>query len=301
MKTDNVFIDGSFLSYRSQTQHCQVLGYKSSKDRWIPTGTLFSFFRDLVYLIDRYGASAKWAVIWDRESTVRKQIDPQYKANRRKDYDEGALEQYSSMKIQMKELQVMLPSAGIAQYWCPGYEADDVLATLVDMSEGRTVVVARDKDLYQFLRRGVRLYDLSKEKNYTWYKEEYGIEPWQWVVVQSLAGDSTDNIKGASGVGIKTAVKLVRTYKTLDGVLASGVLKEGDVHVIRLAEQLVTLRKYLLLDFTPSAFDSRKLQKFLEAKRMQRILERLDAFESVQSYDMEIGGDTASQESGVEF
>ncbi len=300
MMTNNVLIDGSFLSYRSQTQYCQALGYKSSGGHWIPTGTLFSFFRDLIYLIDRYGASAKWAVVWDRESTVRKQIDPQYKANRRKDYNEEAMEHHSNMRRQMKELQVMLPSAGIAQYWCPGYEADDVLATLIDMSKGRTVVVARDKDLYQLLRRGVRLYDLSKEKGYKWFSDEYGIEPEQWITVQALAGDSTDNIKGASGIGIKTAVKLVRTYKTTKGVIESKVLKEADVDTIRLAERLVWLRKDLLLDFEPSAFNRQRFQKYLETKRLQSVLERMDAFESIQLFDM-MGGDTFSEEGGVEF
>lgn len=279
----NVFIDASYVAHRSLTPFCIKLGYNND-GKWIPTGTIFAFFRDLLVLLKRYGTEAKYAIVWDSRPTERIAIDPNYKAHRRRDKSSDMYQNYVLMQRQMAELKVMFPLAGFSQYSCPGYEADDVLATLVDMSKGRTVLVERDKDLYQCLNRGVVLWDFAVEKDYTWFTDEYGIEPAQWTDVQSLAGDPTDNVKGIPGVGIKTAIRLLRSYGDLEGVLESGVIDRSLVKDVRLAQQLVTLNRHLLLDYTPARPNLKRLKRVIRHKRMMKILSQSHVFGKVRPY-----------------
>ncbi len=283
MRIHNVYIDGSFVGYRSLSPFFKDLGFTSTKSgKWIYTGTVYSFFRDLLSLIERYGSEARYAVTWDTKPTARREIDESYKANRRSDMTSEERTRFLSMRRQFKEISVMLRYSGITQYSCPGYEADDVLATLADMSKGKTILVVRDKDLYQVITRAVRLYDFNAEKGYKWFVGKFpGLEPEQWIDVQALTGDSTDNVTGVKGIGTKTAVKLLRSYGNLQSVLDSDVVDDKDRGTVLVARELVELKKHLLLDVVPPAKDFVKLKKILEAKRMKSVLDRLDLLNSV--------------------
>lgn len=284
MKIANVLIDGSFVSYRSMTSFCQKLGYEYPPGNWIPTGTVFSFMRDLLFLVERYGAGIRWAVIWDTEPVVRKAMYSDYKAHRHKDESEEVSSARIAMYLQMDELKAILPCAGFSQYWASGHEADDVMATLAHRVKGRTVIVARDKDLYQLLERGIRLYDFDSEKHYSWFVDRFGIEPAQWIEVQALTGDSTDNIRGVNGVGTKTAVRLLRAHGDLDAVLRTDLVKGGDVDAVRLARNLVELRKDLDLEHIQSQPDQTALRRFLLRKRIRRVLQQVTKFTMVRGF-----------------
>ena len=284
MRVHNVFIDASFVGYRSRTPHFMELGYKSSSKKWVATGTIYSFFRDLVNLIELYGQDTRYAVAWDTRPTVRREMSEDYKSNRRVGMTDEEEQALLTMRRQFKEISVLLRYAGIPQFMCPGYEADDVLATLADMSKGRTVIVVRDKDLYQTINRAVRLYDFHGIKDYKWFTENFGIEPHQWIDVQSLAGDSTDNVKGITGIGIKTAIKLVRAYGDLDSVVEkSNCVSDKDKEVVCTARKLVELKKHLLLDYIEPRKNIPVLKALLINKQMKNIVNRLDAFRGLSS------------------
>ncbi len=286
MKIANVFIDGSFLAWRSMSPHYQALGYNKD-DKFIPTGTIFTFMRDLLTIIDKYGSNPSYAVIWDSKGNKRKEIDPEYKANRNKKREKGTKEYdaYHTMMRQLKEVRILLPLAGITQIWCLGYEADDVLATLADMSiGGRNILIERDKDLYQCISRATRLDDLKCIKDYRWFIDEYTILPHQWIDVQSLTGDATDNIKGVKGIGLKTALSIVRSHGDIHEAYSNGVLNESQYNIALHAMKLVELQKHLLLDFTPPALDLVKLRKVLKRKGLIQASRRATVFQSVKGY-----------------
>lgn len=105
-----------------------------------------------------------------------------------------------------------------------GYEADDLIATYADMAlkAGCDVtVISADKDLMQLIRPGVEFYDPMKDKYFTPedVREKFGVYPDRVVDVQALAGDSTDNIPGVPGIGLKTAAELVNQFGSLEEVL----------------------------------------------------------------------------------
>ena len=104
------------------------------------------------------------------------------------------------------------------------YEADDLIATYAKQivkAGGKVTIISSDKDLMQLVSDKVRLYDPMKSKVLGEKEvfEKFGVKPSQVIDVQSLAGDSSDNVPGVPGIGIKTAAELIKKYKTLDVLL----------------------------------------------------------------------------------
>jgi DNA polymerase-1 len=167
----------------------------------------------------------------------------------------------------------VLEALGIPVISCPEWEADDILATLVrDLYPRSVVFVSSDKDLYQCVSERVSVYDLSKRRLVTLVQvsAEKGFQPHEVVGVLALTGDASDGVPGIRGIGIKTAVKLIRQYETVDSLfrhldeLSSGLRAklQGKVDQVLLAKQLVTLRSdlplsYKLLPFciTPEVYE----------------------------------------------
>ncbi len=114
---------------------------------------------------------------------------------------------------------------GVSQMELEGYEADDLIATLTYWGSAHgleIVVVSGDKDLMQLVRPGVVMLDAMKAKKIGRAEviEKFGVPPEKVVDVQSLAGDSTDNVPGVPGIGVKTAAELINEYGDLDTLLA---------------------------------------------------------------------------------
>lgn len=270
-----VVVDGSFLGFRSMTKWCQELGYQRYGKRY-PTGTIYSFLKGLIRLREEF-SEAQLVVAWDKVPSVRREISQDYKAHRKeqRESDPEQYQHYVNMQIQLNELKMILPSAGIVQYYCVGAEADDVLATLSyrhrDAEE--VVLVARDKDLWQLLHENVTIYDFECKKDYNWFKEEFGIEPKTWVDVQALCGDSVDNVKGINGVGIKTAIRLLNKHGTLSEVVLSENWIDRKIRrTVMLARRLVILETSLGLSKIESNYDWEMFRRFLLKKRMKTIL-----------------------------
>jgi len=261
-------------------KYCNKLGYTTSKGKHIPTGTVYSFLKDIVHLLEMYGEAEEWYVAWDTKPTVRKKIDASYKANRKKNKDESFYHNYIRMQIQLNELRRFLPCVGIIQCKAVGHEADDVLATLA--YGGEAVLITNDKDLFQSITREVTMYNFQEEKSYDWFKKEYGIEPQQWIDVQSLVGDATDNIPGMKGVGVKTAIKMLNRYGSLGGILKSEDKWIVDSRsIIQNAQALVTLKNDLDIEIVKPQINVLAFRRFLIMKRLKTILKKESVFRSI--------------------
>ena len=158
-----------------------------------------------------------FAVIFDSaRKNFRNEIYQEYKANRAEAPDDLA-PQFEYIRKSVKAFN--LPSVELVNY-----EADDLIATYAKkiVSAGAKVtVISSDKDLMQLVSEKIRLYDPMKNKviGEKEVLEKFGVKPNQVVDVQSLAGDTSDNIPGVPGIGIKTASELINKYKTLDILL----------------------------------------------------------------------------------
>lgn len=176
-----------------------------------PTGVIYGFLQQLRILSQRFPGDV--CLCWDSKENLRKQFFPNYKANRGNGKNGMDDAMRSDILLQMALLRTeLLPRIGYGNnFLMDGYEADDLIASLCRKLSGQKIVISSDTDLYQLLGPFTSIYRLGKKDIYTYKSlmDEFDVTPRQWVEVKSLAGDSSDNIPGIEGVGIKTAVKLV--------------------------------------------------------------------------------------------
>lgn len=179
-----------------------------------PTHATYGFLQMIQALIDTHKVS-ECALLWDQKSKgVRHEYFPEYKANR------GAPPE--DLSIQLENSKVGIKHLGFPQYDAIGYEADDLIATIVEKFPDRNfVIVTGDKDLLQLVNDRVWCLDTLKNKwsNDEAAKDKFGVEPELVPQVQALCGDSVDNIPGAPGIGPKTASALMQSFGTLDKIL----------------------------------------------------------------------------------
>lgn len=197
------------------------------------TGVLFGVFRDIVLFQERFN-STRVAFCFDSYESKRAEIYPEYKANRKQKLLENSVEfdKIKELKRQIKLLRKeYLPEIGYRNiFYSPGYEADDIIAKLASAVEPHddVVVVSSDQDLYQLLTNGnVRIWQPQQNKVVTKqsFFLEYGILPDFWPQVKALVGCPGDNVPGAKGVGVKTAIKLLSSPDT--GIEPKGKLIEA--------------------------------------------------------------------------
>ncbi|NLX15229.1 MAG: DNA polymerase I [Phycisphaerales bacterium] len=220
-----------------------------------PTRATYVFSNMLLQLIREHQPDYLAMAMDSDEGTVfRREIDPQYKANREPPPED--------LIPQIHRILQIVATQGIPILARPGFEADDVLATLCQRlaeQEIDIIMVSRDKDLDQLLSERVRLFDPLKGELFgpeeLHKKKGYG--PEQAVEVQTLCGDSTDNIMGVKGVGPKKAAALIAKYGSAAAVIehADELTPAMRQNVLAFAEhldktrQLVTLRRDVPLDF----------------------------------------------------
>ncbi len=261
---DHVFlVDGSSFVFRAYFQSIrQDPKYNYRSDR-LPTGAVRLFCTKMLQFVREGAAGAKpthLAIIFDKsENSFRKEIYPPYKANRNEPPDD-LVPQFPLMREAVRAFG-MIP---IEQ---DKYEADDLIATYAREAEAKgadVLIISADKDLMQLITPKVSMYDpASGVAGSAGAREErriglaevqdyFGVPPDKVVDVQALAGDSTDNVPGARGIGIKTAAQLIQEYGSLDELLArAGEIKQPkrretltdkeSVDLIRMSKQLVTL------------------------------------------------------------
>ncbi|SLN18768.1 DNA polymerase I [Oceanibacterium hippocampi] len=213
-----------------------------------PVGAVLGFCNMLQKLIDDTkvdGSVSHLAVVFDSaRKTFRNDIYPEYKANREA-APEDLVPQFSLIRDATRAFSVHSIER-------EGYEADDIIATFVARARtigAEVVIVSSDKDLMQLVGDGVTMLDPMKNRivDLPEVLEKFGVAPDRVVDVQSLAGDSTDNVPGVPGIGIKTAAQLINEYGDLESLLA------------RAAEIKQPKRRENLIAFAEQARISRQL------------------------------------------
>ncbi len=206
------------------------------------TGILWGFFSQIIRMAKRF-ESSRFIFCWDSRKSHRKLFFPEYKANRQAKTEEVPVdmtEVYAQFELLRKEL---LPEFGFKNiYLQPGYEADDLMASLVNylslalaFGAERPVIVSTDKDLYQLLNVCDVYRPVTKELiTADSFTDFYTVRPSQWVDVKAMAGDTSDDVPGIKGVGEKTAIKYIRgELKEKAKVYAKIVSPKGQAIVTR--------------------------------------------------------------------
>ena len=252
-----------------------------------PIGAVLGFVNMLMKVMKDNSADAV-AVIFDAARlTFRNDLYPAYKAQRP--------ETPPDLVPQFAIVREATRAFGLPAIELPGFEADDVIATYTKLGReaGYTVtIVSSDKDLMQLVEdHKVVLYDFFKNRELgaEQVKERFGVGPECVVDVQALAGDSSDNVPGVPGIGVKTAAELINFYGDLDTVLAraaeikqpkrrESLMENADK--ARLSRELVRLRSDApvpasLDELAVRAADPNQLRAFLEAQGFRSVLARL--------------------------
>ena len=227
------------------------------------------------------------AVIFDKSGkTFRTDLYPQYKAHR-PDPPEDLIPQFGLIREAVRAFDI--PAIEQANY-----EADDLIATYAReaVEAGATVtIVASDKDLMQLVGNGVVMYDTMKDRRIgpAEVVEKFGVPPDKVIDVQSLAGDSTDNVPGVPGIGIKTAAQLIGEYGDLDTLLARAAeIKQpkrrealmGNAELARMSRRLVTLEQHVPVEVPIAGLavhdpDPKRLVAFLKAMEFNTLTRRV--------------------------
>ncbi|HEV2562164.1 MAG TPA: DNA polymerase I [Rhizomicrobium sp.] len=265
-KGDHLYlIDGSGYLFRAY----HALPPLSRKSDGLPTGAVSGYTNMLWKLLEDTKDGDKpthLAVIFDAgRKTFRNDIYPEYKAHR-PDPPEDLIPQFPLVRDATRAF-------GVPAIEEPGFEADDLIATYARLARevgAKVTIVSSDKDLMQLVVDGeVELLDTMKNKRIASAEvmEKFGVPPSKVIEVQALAGDSTDNIPGVRGIGVKTAAELINQYGDLETLLKrAGEIKQPkrretlieNAELARISKKLVTLDDRVTLPVSPDTFGTRE-------------------------------------------
>ncbi len=289
-----VVIDGANTLYRA---FFAIPNLRAPDGR--PTGAAYGFVNTLAKVLRDERPTHVVVATDPRGGSFRRRIYPEYKA--------GRDAQPEDLSAQIPLIAELVDAWGIPMIEVPDYEADDVIATLVEKAppDAEVRIVSTDKDLMQLVGPHVELVDSMKGRRIDpeAVEERFGVPPEKLLDLRALVGDPSDNIPGVKGIGEKGAAKLIREYGSLDRILAEaehvkpkrareGLLEHADE--ARLSRRLATLRTDVPIDEDWKAFeikppDRERLRRLYRELGFTRLLEALDAEE-------EGGGDSAGPE-----
>lgn len=270
-----LLIDGSGLCYRA---HYALSGLATSYGQ--PTGAVFGFINMLNRLLKSNPEYS--ACCFDiSKDTLRSRKYSEYKMNRQKMPDE--------LISQLSFIRRIVSAYNIPIIESSDYEADDIIASLTFKAGENNLdvlIASSDKDMLQLIKGGVKVWDPRKEKDGVFYDyshvdKRYGVGPDKLADVFSLMGDASDNIPGAKGIGEKTAVKLIKEFGSMKGLLDnSGRLKskairkavEDNIDNIRMSYDLFKLSALAPVDFDLDGL-RRKQPNFQELFEIYKKLE----------------------------
>ncbi len=265
-------IDGNSLVFRA---YYGVHGNLTRSDG-MPVGAVYGFFNMVLPLLANTSKDDSFVCVFDASRiSFRQDIYKEYKANRS--------ETPEDLITQSELIRIGLHAMGVPVLCIPGVEADDVIATIATQNCGNvggTRIITSDKDLMQLVSDCVFLYDGMKEKEIREPEvlEKFAVKPSQVIDVQSLMGDSSDNVPGVPGIGPKKAAELINEFGSLDNLYSNldSVKNERIRNLLRdnkelayISKQLVTLKRDVDLSglkITPFCFDKKSALDFVQGK-----------------------------------
>ncbi len=286
---DELFlIDGNSLAYRAFF----ALPESIATSTGVTTNAIFGFASMLVKILTDYGPKAT-VVVWDAGSSGRKEVYADYKAQRSSRPD--------LLKEQWPHLEPLVDAFGYRNLSVKGYEADDVIASIVERARRSeppipVMVVTGDRDAYQLVDDGIRIMTTSRGITDTRVYDRqgvidrYGIAPELVPDFIGLKGDTSDNIPGVPGIGDKTAADLLQKFGSLENVLdnvdqISGAKRKQNLvdhaDAARISKQLATAQREIPLDidlteFISSEPDRSRLRDVFREFELREPLRRLE-------------------------
>src|SRR6476659_1963674 len=279
-------IDGNSLAYRAFFALPESIGTSDGR----PTNAIYGLASMLVKVIDEHHPAGV-VVAWDAGMSGREVTYDLYKAQRKPRPD--------LLREQWPHLMPLVEAFGYTNVKVEGYEADDVIASMVRLAREQGIeamVVTGDRDAYQLVGDGVRV--MSTSRGITETKiydrdavlERYGVPPESITDLMGLRGDTSDNIPGVPGIGEKTATQLLQKFGSLEEVLASvdeisGAKRKQNLveHAedARMSKQLATLQYDIetgvdLAEVMASEPDRGALRDFMREFELRAVMERLE-------------------------
>ena len=298
-KGDHVFlVDGSGYIFRAY----HALPPINRKSDGLQLNAVFGFCNMLWKLLRDMKDDDKpthLAVVFDKsEKTFRTEMYPDYKAHRPDPPDD--------LKPQFKFIREAVHAFDLPCLEQDGFEADDLIATYVRQAHeagATSTIVSSDKDLMQLVSDGVVMFDTMKDKKIgrAEVMEKFGVPPEKVVEVQALIGDSTDNVPGVPGIGVKTAAQLIGEYGDLETLLkrAPEIKQEkrrqsliDNAEKARLSKKLVTLDDQVKLnvsigDLAVHEPDYKRLIGFLKAMEFNSLMRRVAEYSGADAGEIE--------------
>jgi DNA polymerase-1 len=298
-------IDGSGYIFRA----FYAIQRLSTKDGF-PTNALYGFLKMILKTMAEANSS-RIAIIFDAgRKTFRNDLYPEYKANRSDCPPE--------LSEQMPYFRELSRALGLPVLECPGWEADDIIATLtskLSAAQMPVVIVSGDKDLMQLVTDDVKIWDTMKDAHYgpSQVREKFGVGPDKVTEILALTGDSSDNVPGVDGVGPKTATHLIQKYGTVENIIANlNLIKEdaeirnrkkiaegieANIERLRLARRLVEVAYNVPLEqITDGAHDIESLlkKKEVDAPHLGELFERFEFQSLFKEFKGILGGQSRS-------
>jgi DNA polymerase-1 len=287
---DLLIIDGRHTLWRAASRFGDLSTMDLSGEEQ-KTGGMYGFLRIILTCWNTFGGMT--FVAWDHVEgpTARRQMFPDYKGNKtshdKADDDPAVIQRREIVKLLREQelgLKQLLPVLGVRQADAPGWEADDVIATLCRRFGGqhRIGILSGDRDLLQLVSDNVSLIRPQPKGEFkletpAGIRNELGLDPKQVLDMKALAGDASDNIPGARGIGPKTATKLIVEHGGWEEVLrwALSNVPKGKWHQsivdcadnIRLSAKLVALNYAVPIHMFPAQADGKRA--FLALARLK--------------------------------
>ena len=298
-KGDHVFlVDGSGYIFRAY----HALPPLSRKSDGLQLNAVYGFCNMLWKLLRDMKPEERpthLAIVFDKsEKTFRTDMYPAYKAHR-PDPPDDLIPQFPLMRKAVDAFGLSCLEQG-------GFEADDLIATYARQAceaGANTTIVSSDKDLMQLVNDCVVMYDTMKDKRIGRDEviEKFGVPPDKVTEVQALIGNSTDNVPGVPGIGVKTAAQLIGEYGDLETLLMrAGEIKQekrrqtliDNAEKARVSKKLVTLDDHVKLDVPIADLvvhepDYPRLIAFLKAMEFSSLLRRVVEFSGVDANEVE--------------
>jgi DNA polymerase-1 len=298
-KGDHVFlVDGSSYIFRAY----HALPPLNRKSDGLQVNAVLGFCNMLWKLVrdmPEDNRPTHLAIVFDKsEVTFRNKLYPDYKAHRPPAPDD-LIPQFAFIREAVRAFDLPCLEQD-------GFEADDLIATYARQARERdasTTIVSSDKDLMQLVTDKVTMYDTMKDRRIGIPEvvEKFGVPPEKVVEVQALAGDSTDNVPGVPGIGVKTAAQLIVEYGDLEQLLKrAGEIKQPkrrealieNAEKARISRQLVLLDDHVKLDVPLDDLavhepDARKLIAFLKAMEFSSLTKRVAEYSQTNASEIE--------------